>query len=291
MKKIILFISISSFVLVGVSSCWNENKKQPDNAPVEDDTTLINYERRQTEEELRALQLEVESYGTVNNDSLTNLLDAQKEKIRLLLEELQTQKATSGKRIVELKEELGLVRQVLVSYIRQVDSLNQINKGLVAENHEVKTKYQKATQDIDSLSREKQSLTETVTKAAMLEADKFVVETQTDKGKATTKLSKIKTIAVNFAIAKNVTSQVGNKTIYARLTNPNNEVMTKSMGNVFAYEGRNIQYSMKKEIEYKGERLKDVLYWNVDETLLAGNYRIEIFADGNLIGRSSFVLK
>ncbi len=289
MKKYTLFI-FSVFFSILFVSCVGESKKQTDEA-TEGDTALLNYEKRQTEEELRALQLEVESYNTVNNDSLNRLLDSQKEKIRLLLEELQTQKATSGKRIVELKEELSVVRKVLVSYIRQVDSLNQINKGLVAENIEVKNKYTKATKDIDSLSREKQSLTETVTKASMLEADNFTVRTLREKGSETSRLSKIKTIEITFYIAKNVTAPVGNKTIYARLTNPNNEVMTKGSGTVFPYEGRNIQYSMKKEIEYKGERFKDVLYWNVDETLLEGNYRIELFADGNLIGRSTFALK
>ncbi len=287
-KKITFLLSL--FVVGILIGCQKTEKSSNDNDKANQE--LVEYERKQTEEELKALALEMESYNTdIQNDSLTKLLDAQKEKIRLLIEELQTEKTTNARRILELREELATVRKVLISYIRQVDSLNQINKGLVAENFEVKQKYSKATKDIDSLSREKQALTETVSKAAMLEADNFTVETLDKKGKTTGRLSRMKNIAVTFTIAKNVTAPVGHKTIYARITNPNNEVMTKSPGNLFPYEGRNIQYSVKKEIEYKGERIKDTFYWAIEETLLTGNYRVELFADGNLIGTTTFTLK
>ncbi len=288
-KKITLILSLL-FAALLVAGC--QKKEKPDNENDAANQELIEYEKKQTEEDLRALALEMESYTTdIQNDSLTKLLDAQKEKIRLLIEEIQTEKTTNARRILELREELSTVRKVLVAYVRQVDSLNQVNKGLVAENFEVRQKYSKATKDIDSLSREKQVLSETVSKAAMLEADNFTVETLDKKGKSTSRLSRIKDIAITFSIAKNVTAPVGYKTIYARITNPNNEVMIKSPGNVFPYEGRNIQFSIKKEVEYKGERIKDTFYWAVEETLLTGSYRVELFADGNLIGRSTFTIK
>ena len=48
---------------------------------------------------------------------------------------------------------------------------------------------------------------------------------------------------------------------------------------------------MKKLIEYEGEEVAVTMYWDIEEFLSAGTYRVDIFADGNLIGRSNFTLK
>ena len=72
---------------------------------------------------------------------------------------------------------------------------------------------------------------------------------------------------------------------------PDNGVLTKSEANTFKYENRNLTYSIKKYIEYTGEEQAVTVYWNVEEYLYAGNYRVDIFADGILIGSQSFSLK
>lgn len=48
---------------------------------------------------------------------------------------------------------------------------------------------------------------------------------------------------------------------------------------------------MKKLVEYDGEELPVTMYWNIEEFLSPGTYRVDIFADGNLIGRKSFTLE
>ena len=58
-----------------------------------------------------------------------------------------------------------------------------------------------------------------------------------------------------------------------------------------AFEGKDINYSMKKVIEYEGEELPVTMYWDIEEFLSPGDYRVDIFADGNLIGRKKFTLE
>ena len=50
-------------------------------------------------------------------------------------------------------------------------------------------------------------------------------------------------------------------------------------------------YSMKKIIEYEGEEVAVTLYWDIEEFLSPGTYRVDIFADGNHIGKKSFTLE
>ena len=61
-----------------------------------------------------------------------------------------------------------------------------------------------------------------------------------------------------------------------------NAVLTT--GGTFPYENTTLEYSIRKDIEYTGEDQAVTVYWDVNETLSAGTYRADIFADGHNIG-------
>ena len=105
------------------------------------------------------------------------------------------------------------------------------------------------------------------------------------KGKAAKKVADVKKFQIGFNIARNVTAAAGNRSIYVRILKPTNEVL--SGGGTFNYENRNLEYSIRKDIEYNGEETPVTVYWDVNEMLIAGLYRVQIFADGKNIGGGS----
>lgn len=253
---------------------------------------MMTYEKEQLEQDYTDLSVEMEGFSyKTNNDSILKLLDQEQTRVQLLLEELKTVKATNARRITELKKELASVRKVLVYYVSQVDSLNRVNTKLVTENRKVTKKYQEATQTAEQLALEKQQLSEIVAIAAQLDARKIVVSTLNSRNRKTTRLSKIALIQFDFTIAKNTTAEVGQKTVYLRIMTPDDDVLQKRASDVFPYENQQIEYSCKKVVEYGGEELFTTLYWNVEEVLVAGTYRVDIFVDGHLIGTQTFKLE
>ena len=136
------------------------------------------------------------------------------------------------------------------------------------------------------LSHEKASLSEKVAIAAQLDATNISLSLLNKRDKPTKKLKDTKKMQVNFTITKNVTASNGNRTIYVRIQNPGGN--TLSGGGSFAYENRNLEYSMKKTIEYTGEEVSVATFWNVSQMLEGGQYRVSIFADGNMIGSRTF---
>ena len=106
------------------------------------------------------------------------------------------------------------------------------------------------------------------------------------RDKATRKLKDTKKIQVNFTITRNVTASNGYRTIYVRITNPGGN--TLGGGGTFGYENRTLECSMKKSVEYTGEEVVVSTYWNVTQMLEGGQYRVSIFADGNMIGSRTF---
>ena len=129
------------------------------------------------------------------------------------------------------------------------------------------------------------------TLAAQLDATNIWVEPKNKRDKRAKKVKDVVKFNIGFTVVKNITAEAGERTLYIRITKPDNDVLTKSSSNTFTYENRTLNYSIKKYIEYNGEEQQIVVYWNVEEFLYAGNYRVDIFADGTLIGSQRFALE
>ena len=219
---------------------------------------------------------------TVSNDSLSVLLEQEQLKTQRLLEELRTVKSSNATEIRRLKKELASLRKVMIGYINQIDSLNRLTaqqKEIIAD---VTQKYNAASRQISNLSEEKKNLTKTVTLAAQLDATNISVQPTNKRGKTAKKVKDIVKFKINFSIVKNITAETGERTLYIRITKPDNDVLTKSPSNTFPYENRELVYSIKKYIEYNGEEQTVTVYWDVEEYLYAGTYRVDIFTDGTL---------
>ena len=227
---------------------------------------------------------------TVTNDSLALLLEQEQLKTQRLLEELRTVKSSNATEIRRLKKELATLRKILVGYVNQIDSLDRINKRQQQVIADVTQKYNTASQQISTLSKEKENLDKKVTLAAQLDVTNIRIEPRNKRGKVAKKVKDIVKLAISFTVVKNITAENGERTIYIRITKPDNDVLTKSASNTFPYENRTLVYSIKKYIEYNGEEQNINVFWDVEEFLYAGNYRVDIFEGGNLIGSQTFML-
>ncbi|MBP5770698.1 MAG: hypothetical protein J6W75_04985 [Bacteroidaceae bacterium] len=221
----------------------------------------------------------------VNNDSLMAQLEQEQQRTQELLEELQRTKAADAAEITRLKKELASMRQVLKSFVAEIDSLNRLNERLESENEDLRQQRQQQQQRITTLSEEKESLSDKVAIASQLDATGIYVKALNKRGKEAKKVADVKKFQIGFAISRNVTAAAGNRTVYVRILKPTAEVLDG--GGTFAFENRTLPYSIRKDIEYNGEETPVTVYWDVNEMLVAGQYRVQIFADGKNIGGGS----
>lgn len=227
----------------------------------------------------------------VSNDSLAQLLDQEQVKTQRLLEELRTVKSSNATEIRRLKSELATLRNVMRGYVFQIDSLNKLTNQQKIVIANVTQKYNQASQQISNLSEEKKNLDKKVTLAAQLDVTNIRVEPRNKRGKVAKKVKDVVKLAISFSVVKNITATNGERTLYIRITKPDNDALTKSATNTFPYENRSLTYSIKKYIEYNGEELDVNVFWDVEEFLYAGSYRVDIFEGGNLIGSQKFALE
>ena len=286
-KNLIIIIILLVIIIAGVSF-YAFRQTQENKEMVE----LFEIEKEEMENEYTTFATQYDELQVqINNDSLRVQLESEKLKTQRLLEELRQVKSSNAAEITRLKKELKTVRAVLRSYVMQIDSLNRINEALTTENKEVKKKYSEATRQINTLAQEKKNLNAKVTLAAQLDATNISIQPKNKRGKTAKKVKDVKKIAISFTIVKNITAKTGERTLYVRIAKPDNDVLTKSASDTFAYENRELSYSIKKYIEYTGEEQTVTVYWDVQEYLPAGTYNVYIFADGTMIGEQSFSMK
>jgi myosin heavy subunit len=248
---------------------------------------LAALDKQEMENEYERFALQYSEMMTqINNDSILAQLTKEQMRTQELLAELKQVKDDDAKEIARLKRELATVRAVLRDYVMQIDSLNRQNQELIAENTRMQGEMDEASRTIEDLSTERETLSERVAMAAQLDAHAITMTPLKKNGKSAKKMKDCKNIAISFNIARNVTAENGQRTVYVRITTPTGEALNG--GGTITYENRTIEYSIKKVIEYTGEETPVTMYWNVAEYLGAGSYNVSIFADGNMIGSRNF---
>ena len=282
-KKVIVISVISALVLVVLGLVFMNLRQRTE---IKEIVEQMEFEKEQLEDEYEELAIQFDGYQTpdIHNDSLVELLSQEKQKVQDLLEELRITKVTNARRIAELKKELATVRQVMVTYVQQIDSLDRTNKALVKENKQVKEQY-------EQVARQAEQLEQVVTRASMLEIGSFEVTALNKRDRKTTVFTQIMKLQFDYTVARNITCPPGMKTMYMRLTRPDGELMQKSLDDVFAFENSKIGYSVYRDFEYEGEEVSGTMYWTVEEILQEGVYNADFFVDGQLIGSFPFTLK
>jgi DNA gyrase/topoisomerase IV subunit A len=262
------------------------------NAEIEEIQQQFIINKQELEDEYEAISLQYEGFKfSVQNDSLLHKLENERAKVLRLQEELRMTKASDQAEIKRLKDELSTLRKVLRSYIHQIDSLHRLNEELRAENQQITRQYNETSRTLTQVSQEKEELSEKVSLAAQLVATNIAVKAVNNRGREQSRLSRSSQFVVSFTIARNITAEPGERTIYVRLMAPDGRVLSKSPSHTFPYENKEILYSMRRIVEYGGEELPVTLYWDIEEYLMPGTFKADIFADGHHIGTRSFTME
>lgn len=257
----------------------------------EQELTVSIEERVSVTSQYENLLSDYESLET-SNDTLSAKLSLQEEKIKALIAELKTVKANNHAEIDKYKKELKTLRDIMKGFIHQIDSLNTLNIQLTEENKQIKEQYNTAKNENKELSQKYEDANTKVVLASVIKAINMNVEAYNQKGKLTTRAKKTKRLGINFALDENVIAPVGIKKLFIRITDPNDHVLMSNEQNMFNFEGEQIAYSSVREVEYNGIVTPAIVYFEVTGSeLLEGDYKVDIFCDGNMIGSSITQLK
>ncbi|MFC2151429.1 coiled-coil domain-containing protein [Bacteroidota bacterium] len=285
-KSGLIFILILVIALLAVVTFLYIDQRQT----TDEIETALTAEKDSLQSHLMDLRSEYDELMT-DNDSLNAQLNEEKEKIDDLLAEIKTVKATNYVKIKQLQNELGTLREVAKSYVRQIDSLNTMNQALVAENILVKNEIKEVTKTKVELEEKNKNLSGKVELASTLRTENIEAIPINKRGKANNKISKIEKIKVSFRIKENVLADQGERDVFIRIAGPDDYILAKSEDDLFEYEGQEIVFSAKRPVDYIGKNLDVTVYWDNNGALIPGVYEVYIFADGSEIGNAQFQIE
>ncbi|MCC8173598.1 MAG: hypothetical protein LIO65_04190, partial [Odoribacter sp.] len=249
----------------------------------------IQQEKEILETELTELSYKYDDLKTAN-DTLNEKLDLEQEKIATLLEEMRTFRNNSYAEINRYKKEIGTLYDVLRSYVVQIDSLNQLNQKLLAENTQVKQQSEWLRERNQNLESQQKNMQEVIKLASALTTENFTVVPINKNGREVN-WKKCFQLRADFVVPRNITTKRGSRTVYLRIKRPDDKVIAFSEKSFFKYQNVSLTYSAKRDIDYEGERIEASIYWPNDGSLISGKYIAELFCDNENIGSTEFFLK
>jgi hypothetical protein len=256
----------------------------------------VTVERDNVKADLLELQ---EEYATLQtNDKAMQLeLEAKRAEIAELLEQAEKHKNDSNI-IAKLRKEASTLRTIMKHYVQEIDSLNTLNKVIIAEKEKVSADLHAEKGLTSKLSKDKDALQSTVNLGSILKATQPTAKGVKFKsgGKKeveTERASKVEKIKVSFVLSENRIAKSGGRVVFVRIISPDGKEICKSQdqGNMFSFGGSKGYFAGKEEIEYRNEELAVDVFCENPTEFVPGKYMITIGCDNAIIGETSLILK
>jgi FtsZ-binding cell division protein ZapB len=247
---------------------------------------MLTNEKDSLSNELRMMIVGYDTLKT-NNDTLNAELVKEQERIKKLL----SINASNVQLIKTYRAEIGTMRDIMKSYIVQIDSLNTRNKLLMAENEEIRGQIDEVTQTNLELSRDREDLSAKVVLASVVQAKDIVVTGLNTKRKDTDRIDRMTTLSVCFTLRENAIAIAGRKTVYLRVIRPDGLIITDSPDKVFSMDEELLVYSTSREVDYENADIEACIFLDNSGDFVPGSSKVELYLDGYLIGTANFTLR
>jgi hypothetical protein len=247
--------------------------------------TVLTEEKDSLATELRRISFAFDTLKT-NNDTLNANLARDKEKIVQIL----AINESNVRLIRQYKKEIKTMREIMKSYIVQIDSLNTRNKMLVAENSEIRQEIKDVRSTNTELSKAKNELTSKVEVASVIQAKDITAVPLNKKRKETNRVGLLDKLRICFTLRENPIAKAGQKMVYLRVIRPDSLVIATSPDNLFEYKKNKIIYSANREVDYMNQDIDMCIFLDNTGDFIIGTYSAELYLEGTVIGRTNFIL-
>lgn len=230
------------------------------------------------------LQAEADRYLNELETLRKQLANAQRSRTSMDSPEYGKMMESKSKAMAELQEYKNKYEQLLISYNDLETSKKQVQEQL-------ETKAKEVTQ----LGNENSELTEKVNEAAKIKAFSLAIKGVRMKKNGErldeTKAKKVEKLRIEMHLQANSVARSGERDVYFIITGPGGKILKESSDQQFTYKGKQISYSTVETIIYSNDKLRVMTEVSGGGKLVAGQYEVEAFLDGEQLGVGSCTLK
>ncbi|WP_418992819.1 hypothetical protein [Alistipes sp.] len=253
------------------------------------DNELLQADRDSIQNDLGRLMTDYDNLQSTN-DTISANLSFERERADSLMTRLRKERSWSLAKIKQYEKEVGTLRTIMRGYIRQIDSLNTLNKRLISENVTFRKEISSAQLRAEMAEEKAAELDNKVKVGAVIRARDIRMTALNDRSKPVSRVKNASRLRVDFTLTANELATPGNKAVYVRITSPDGYVLTTEAMPTFEFEGERLSYSAMREVDYQNQDLDVGIYYN-SSGFTAGTYLVELYCEGRLIGSSQVVMK
>jgi hypothetical protein len=273
-------IVVLALILAGVSVLYfNLNRQQ------QADYELLKIDRDSIQSDLTQL---IDEYDDLKyqNDTIA----AQLAKASEMVEQLKRERRFNYNKLKAYQKEVGTLRAVMKTYLRQIDSLNTINKKVIGENVSLRKEISTANLRADVAEERATELENRVQQGAVLRARDIAMVCLNAKDKVVSRISRAYKLRVDLTLSANELANPGNRMVYVVIITPDGYPLASEPIRNFDYQGDKKVYSAAREVDYQNEDVDVSIYYD-GSGFVAGDYKIAVYTDGNMVGSSTVTMR
>ncbi|NNC82696.1 MAG: hypothetical protein HKN79_03895 [Flavobacteriales bacterium] len=270
-----------------------------ENTDLTENNDTLTVERNDLQEELGSMLEQYDALTVENEDMNAEMLE-QKEEITRLMErvnKLNKDDRNLRWEIDKLKKEARTLRDIMKGYLVKIDSLNQANAALTEENTTLSTNLTEVTSrknELESTVENQENLIKqgSALTAVDLSASGLRIKSS-GKQAETNRASRAEMIRTCVSLGENRITESGKKTLHVRIISPEGVVLEDDdyPNATFEFEGISGKYSTRRDIEYNNEPQDICVFYTVNSELSTGQYIVELYESGFMVGKTSFDLR
>lgn len=288
--------------LILFSSLKNKREKQQLSADLAISDSLRNDFQMRYEDALVELE-DVKGQNAEKDEQIEEYITQLKESKRKIDRQLAArnlsnkEKAELTKQLDNAKAEISALMAEKDAFLQQIGQLKEENVVLT-QNLEVKiSEVKNLTEENTDLKDEKDSLYNigSILKASNISFSTIKVK-RNNKERKTTRAKKVDKISVCFDLDPNKISPSGKKNITMKIVSPSGATLFSRAQGSGSFENmesaKSESFTKSFAVDYvKGELKNYCTRWEQADGFEKGNYGVELFQSGYLIGQGGFVLK
>ena len=247
------------------------------------------------------LKLLLFSYDSLeqNNSVAIDSINTQREKINNLMQEvdkLDKKSKRDWRKIYKLKKEAETLRNIMKGYIHTIDSLNTLNINLSNDLTEKTQKLSNVSKQNKKIIKQNEALQKQVAIGAVLQINNVLssgIRIRSSGAQSeTTRASKTNMIKTCFSIIENKLAQAGDKEIYIRILDSEGNLLNAPTPlTIINQQKEELKMSSKRTINYQNQNTDLCIFYEIENSIPPGNYSVEVYAEGFLIGETSIALR
>lgn len=246
-------------------------------------------ERQSLSDNLAKLQVDLDELYT-ENDSINYNLGVERNRADSLMQRIRQERSWNAAKVREYENELATLRTVMHTFVQQIDSLNTLNRTLIAENVGMRTQIASERLRADMAEEKADEMSTKIRRGSVVLARNINLMALNASDREVTRAARAARLRVDFVLSSNELAEPGSRNVYARITGPDGYVMANAGNAVFDHEGDALTYSAVREVDYQNQDLSVSLFYT-GGGITAGRYALAIFMDGYQIGTNEIILR